>query len=82
MRQMGIKAQWIRPFTRTTIDSDFSLKLKNILDEQFNPEEPDTVWISDITYIVTIDSFVYLTSVFAKNHRMDPQQNIKCPACR
>ena len=24
MRQMGIKAQWIKPYTRTTIDSDFS----------------------------------------------------------
>ena len=55
MRQMGIKAQWIKPFTHTTIDPDFSLKLKNILDEQFNPEEPNAVWVSDITYIVTVN---------------------------
>ena len=63
MRQMGIKAQWIKPFTHTTIDPDFSLKLKNILDEQFNPEEPNAVWVSDITYIVTVNGFVYLTSI-------------------
>lgn len=23
MRQMGIKAQWVKPYTITTIDSDF-----------------------------------------------------------
>ena len=38
MRQMGIKAQWIKPYTQTTIDSDLSQKLKNILNEKFNPE--------------------------------------------
>ena len=37
MKQMGIKAQWIRPWTVTTKDSDFSNELQNILDEQFNP---------------------------------------------
>lgn len=30
---MGIKAQWIKPYTQTTIDSDLSQKLKNILNE-------------------------------------------------
>lgn len=63
MRQMGIKAQWIKPYTVTTIASDFSQSLKNILDEKFNPDEPDAVWVSDITYIWTFDGFVYLTSV-------------------
>lgn len=63
MRQMGIKAQWIKPYIQTTIDSDFSSNLKNILDENFNPEYPDTVWVSDITYIWTFEGFVYLTSI-------------------
>lgn len=63
MRQMGIKAQWVKPYTKTTIDSDFSKELKNILNEQFNPEQPDAVWVSDITYIWTFDGFVYLTSI-------------------
>ncbi len=44
-------------------DSDFSTELQNILDEQFNPDRPNTVWCSDITYIWTIDGFVYLTSI-------------------
>lgn len=63
MREMGIKAQYIRPYTVTTVDSDFSSGLKNILDERFNPEEPDAVWCSDITYIWTFEGFVYLTSI-------------------
>ena len=63
MKQMGIKAQWVKPWTITTKDSDFSNELQNILDEQFNPERPNTVWCSDITYIWTIDGFVYLTSI-------------------
>lgn len=63
MREMGIKAQYIKPYTVTTVDSDFSNELKNILDEKFNPLEPDAVWCSDITYIWTFAGFVYLTSI-------------------
>ncbi len=63
MRQLGIRAQWIKPYVQTTINSDFSNDLKNILDEKFNPEYPDAVWVSDITYIWTFDGFVYLTSI-------------------
>jgi transposase InsO family protein len=63
MKEMGIKAQWVKPWTVTTVDSDFSNELQNILDEQFNPDRPNAVWCSDITYIWTIDGFVYLTSI-------------------
>lgn len=41
MRETGIKAQWIKPWTTTTRDSDFSKELHNILDEQFNPDRPN-----------------------------------------
>ena len=60
---MGIRAQWSKPWMITTKDSDFSTELQNILDEQFNPDCSNAVWCSDITYIWTIDGFVYLTSV-------------------
>lgn len=62
MRQMGIKAQRVKPYAQTTIDSDFSKELHNIL-QQFNPEQPDAVWVSDITYIWTFEGLVYLTSI-------------------
>lgn len=63
MKEMGIKAQYIKPYTMTTKDSDFSNKLVNILDEQFNPEQPNAAWCTDITYIWTFEGFVYLTSI-------------------
>ncbi len=63
MKEMGIRAQWVKPWTITTIDSDFSNELQNILNEQFTPDRPNAVWCSDITYIWTTDGFVYLTSI-------------------
>lgn len=63
MREMGLKAQWIKPYTITTIDSNFSEEYKNILDEKFNPNSPDAIWCTDITYIWTYEGFVYLTSI-------------------
>ena len=63
MKEMGIKAKWVKPWTITTIDSDFSNELQNILNEQFTPDRPNAVWCSDITYIWTTDGFVYLTSI-------------------
>jgi len=65
MREMGIKAQWVKLWTITTQGSDFSNELQDILNEQFNPDRPNAVWYSDITYIWTIDGFVYLTSITA-----------------
>lgn len=63
MRELGIKAQYVKPYTVTTVDPDLSSGLRNILNEKFNPEEPDVVWCSDITYIWTLEGFVYLTSI-------------------
>lgn len=63
MREAGIKAIWVRPSVRTTIDPEFDTKLKNILNRDFNPAAPNTVWVTDITYLHTLEGFVYLTSV-------------------
>ena len=64
MREMHVKAHYIKPWTRTTISKDFSKRLKNILKRDFDPSSPDAAWCTDITYIWTYDDgFVYLTSV-------------------
>jgi putative transposase len=44
MRERGLKAQWIKPYTITTIHADFSEEYKNILNKQFNLDTPDAVW--------------------------------------
>lgn len=64
MREMGIKACYIKPWTKTTISKDFSSNLKNILKRDFNPKRPDAAWCTDITYTWTYtEGFVYLTSI-------------------
>lgn len=63
MREMGIKAQWIKPWIKTTRNSDFSNELHNILDKQFNPKRTNAIWCTDITYIWTQNGFVYLNCV-------------------
>lgn len=64
MRENGIKAHYIKPYTVTTKDCDYSSRLKNILKRDFNPKKPNEAWCSDITYIWTKeDGFVYLTSI-------------------
>lgn len=63
MYEEGIKAHYIKPYTTTTRDSDFSVELKNILNRDFTPDKPDAAWCSDITYIWTQTGFVYLTSI-------------------
>jgi transposase InsO family protein len=63
MKEMGLRAQWVRPYITTTRDPDFSSSLHNILDERFNPDRPNAFWCSDITYVWTLDGFLYLTSI-------------------
>lgn len=63
MKEMGIRACYTKPYTVTTISEDFSMKLKNILQEEFNQNAPNTVWCTDITYIYTHEGFVYLSCI-------------------
>ena len=64
MREMGIKACYIKHWTKTTISKNFTADLKNLLKREFNPDRPNAFWCTDITYIWTYDEgFVYLTNV-------------------
>ncbi|MGX2959470.1 DDE-type integrase/transposase/recombinase [Peribacillus sp. JNUCC 23] len=36
---------------------------QNILNQQFNADKPQSVWVPDITYIPTSKGWVYLASV-------------------
>ena len=54
---MGLRAHYIKPYIKTTIDPDFDSRLRNLLKEQFNPDKPNAIWCSDITYIHTGKGF-------------------------
>ena len=50
MKEMQIKNIWKRKFMCTT-DSRHNLPVfENVLNRNFNPNEPNQAWVSDITY--------------------------------
>ena len=63
MKEMGIRACWVSPYTVTTHSENFSEELKNALQRNFSPEQPNAVWCTDITYIPTQKGFVYLSCI-------------------
>lgn len=83
MRQNGLQARRKRRFRKTT-DSDHSRPVApNVLDRRFEVERPDTVWAGDITYIWTLEGWLYLAVVldlfsrrvvgWAMSNRIDTQ---------
>src|SRR5688572_1239245 len=64
MRDNDIKAKTARKFRVTTTDSRHDLPVAdNLLDRQFNPFEANEAWVADITYIPTLEGFLYLAAV-------------------
>ena len=60
MRDLGLYGKTRRKFVKTT-DSKHALPVApNLLDMNFTPEAPNTVWASDITYIPTKEGWLYL----------------------
>jgi putative transposase len=63
MSANGICSKQKRKFVVTT-DSKHDLPVAaNILDRKFSVEEPNSVWLSDITYIPTDEGWLYLAGV-------------------
>jgi putative transposase len=63
MKLHGIKARGKRKFVVTT-DSKHNLPIApNLLDRHFQPDTPNAVWTSDITYIRTEEGWLYLAAV-------------------
>ena len=63
MREMDIRAIYRSKWVRTTVDSDFSSRLENLVKREFDTDKSNSLWVKDITYIWTYTGFVYLTSV-------------------
>ena len=62
-REAGIAAKTKRKFRQTT-DSNHALPVAgNVLDRAFDPDEPNTSWVADVTYIPTREGWLYLAVV-------------------
>ena len=63
MRLEGLKAKQKRRFKKTT-DSNHNLPVaRNILDGNFYCTEINRVWVSDITYVWTLEGWLYVCAI-------------------
>lgn len=70
MRRDGLQGKVRRRFRKTT-DSDHKRPVAdNGLNRQFSPEEKDSAWCADITYIPTLSGWVYLAAIIDLTTRM------------
>jgi len=63
MRRYGIRSKAVRKFRATTDSNHNHPVAPNLLARRFTVERPDTVWVSDITYIWTQEGWLYLAGV-------------------
>lgn len=63
MRAMGLFATKPKRYINTTDSNHEKPVFPNVLDRQFQPEAPNRVWVTDITYIHTGEGFIYLNPV-------------------
>jgi putative transposase len=61
MKQMGLKCGSVKKFVVTTDSKHKEPVSPNLLDRQFAVPTPDTVWVSDITYLRVGRQWHYLT---------------------
>ena len=63
MRELDLKAKAPRRYKVTT-DSRHSFRIApNVLDRKFDVPAPDTVWTADISYVWTLEGWLYLSVV-------------------
>jgi putative transposase len=63
MREMGIKARHKKKFKVTTNSKHDHPIAPNLLNRQFQTDDPNQVWVADITYIRTFEGWLYLAAV-------------------
>lgn len=60
MKEENLKPKKARQFRVTTQSEHSRPVAENVLDQQFRIERPDQVWAGDITYIRTLEGWLYL----------------------
>ena len=64
MREAGIQAKSQRQFRVTTTDSNHTQPVaENILNREFTAQQRNQKWVADMTYIATLEGWLYLAAV-------------------
>jgi putative transposase len=61
MNKMNLKCKTLKKFVATTDSKHNQLVAPNLLNKQFTVKAPNTVWITDITYLKVGNKWNYLT---------------------
>lgn len=62
MQEMGLRAIPEERFVVTTDSNRDNPVYPNLLNQDFHPEKPDRAWMTDITYVWTMEGCLYLAS--------------------
>lgn len=63
MKELGLFAIPAQKFVNTTDSDHHEFVYPNLLERKFKVDEPNTVWITDITYVWMLEGWLYLASV-------------------
>jgi putative transposase len=63
MRAAGLRGATLRGYAITTIPDLQAERALDLVDRKFYTDEPDRLWVADITYIPTWSGFLYLAMV-------------------
>jgi putative transposase len=63
MRSAGLRGATLRRYVVTTQTDPGARRAVDLVDRQFYTDEPDRLWVADITYIPTWSGFLYLAMV-------------------
>jgi putative transposase len=75
MRKAGIRAKVPKQFKVTTKASSTALVSPNLVNQSFKVQNPHKVWVSDITYIPTLEGWLYLAITLDLFSRIDLLRN-------
>ena len=63
MKKHGIRSRRVRKFKATTNSKHDLPVAKNLLNQNFKATKPNQIWVTDISYIDTMEGFLYLAIV-------------------
>lgn len=63
MREAGIRAKMVKPFKVTTKINTNHPVAANVLAQDFTAQAPNDKWVADITYVRTLEGWLYLAII-------------------
>jgi putative transposase len=63
MRKAGIECKQRRRYRITTQSKHDFVVAKNVLNREFSVSAPNRVWLADITYLWTLEGFLYIAAI-------------------